>query len=199
MRVQLRDGDGAELRRRVGAERAALARDRCRAVLLAGEGSAGVGQTRAQIAAAVGRSRQFVDEWVGRYRRQGLAGLAARTPKGRPPALTAAEPATFKARIKAGPTDKDGGKCTLRGGDARRILAAEFGKPVALSTAYALLHRAGLSHLRPRPRHRKNDPVAMAAWLAAAPLLSPPNGPCTPARRYRSGSRTRRGSASRGR
>ena len=152
MRVELRDGDGAELRRRAGAEPKAV---------------------------APGGSRQFVDEWVGRFRRPGLAGLAGLKARGRPPALTRAELAAFKARIKAGPTAADGGKSVLRGGDARRILAEEFGKPTTLGSAYRLLHRAGLSHLR--PRHRKTDPVALAAWLAAAPLLPPPNASCTPA------------------
>ena len=201
MRVELRDGDDVELRHRVASERTALARDRHRAVLLAAADAAGdaLERTREQIAGALGRSRQFVDEWVGRYRRLGLAGLVARRAKGNPPALTAAELAAFKARIKAGPTEADGGKSVLRGTDARRILAGEFGKPVAPSTAYALLHRAGLSHLRPRPRHRKNDPVAMDAWRAAAPLFQPRDAPCARAWRCRSGSRTRPASASRGR
>ncbi len=67
------------------------------------------------------------------------------------------------------PTAADGGKTTLRGKDARRILADEFGKPLALSTAYKLLHDAGLACLRPRPKHRKNDPEKMAARLGRAP------------------------------
>jgi transposase len=72
----------------------------------------------------------------------------------------------------AGPTDADGGRCTLRGTDARRIIEREFGKPLKLSTVYALMHRLNLSCLRPRPRHRKNDPPAMKAWLERAPFLS---------------------------
>jgi len=173
MRVELQDpGDVAALRERVAAERQALRRDRCRAVLLAAEGIVGVEQTRDQIAAALGRSRQFVDEWAGRYRRLGLAGLASRKPRGNPPALTEAERAAFRARMLAGPTDADGGKCTLRGADARLILEREFGKSLKLSTVYALMHRVGLSCLRPRPRHRKNDPAATAAWLGRAPFLS---------------------------
>ena len=52
------------------------------------------------------------------------------------------------------------------------LLAAEFGRPLKLSAVYALMHRVGLSCLRPRPRHRKNDPAAMAAWLERAPFLS---------------------------
>ena len=178
MRVTLHDpNDLLILRERVGTERRALPRDRCRAVLLAAEGISGaqahgVEQTREQIARTLGRSRQFVDEWVGRYRKLGLAGLDARKAKGNAPALTAAEQAAFRARMLAGPTDADQGKSALRGRDAQRIVAAEFGKPLKLSTVYALMHRVGLSCLRPRPRHRKNDPAAMTAWLERAPFLS---------------------------
>lgn len=172
MRVDLQDGDALELRRRVKAGKDALARDRCRVVLLAGESAGGAEQSREQIAGATGRSRQFVDEWVGRYRRRGLAGLVAGKARGNKPTLTPQELARFKARIEAGPTAADPGCSALRGKDARRILEAELGKPVKLSTAYKLLHDAGLSCLRPRPRHRKNDPAQMKAWLDHAPLLS---------------------------
>ena len=173
MRVELSSPDDLiALRDRVAAEPHALPRDRRRAVLLAAEGVGGAEQTREEIAAALGRSRQFVDEWVGRYRELGLPGLDARKAKGNPPALTAAEQLAFRARMLAGPTDADQGRCALRGRDALRIVAAEFGKPLKLSAVYALMHRVGLSCLRPRPRHRKNDPAAMAAWLDRAPFLS---------------------------
>ena len=172
MRVKLIDGEGFELQRRIKRERRAVARDRLRVVLLAGQGVDGVEQTREQIAKAVGRSRQFVDEWTGRYRRLGLSGLEARKAKGNPPSLTSVELETFKQRMLAGPTDADQGKCTLRGLDAQRILAAEFNKPLKLSTVYSLMHKAGLSCLRPRPRHRKNDSAAMKTWLDSAPFLS---------------------------
>ena len=42
---------------------------------------------------------------------------------------------------------------------------------MTLGAAYKLMRRLNLSCLRPRPRHRKNDPAAAAAWLARAPLL----------------------------
>lgn len=178
MRVTLHDpNDLLILRERVGTEHRALPRDRCRAVLLAAEGLSGVQahgveQTREQIARTLGRSRQFVDEWVGRYRKFGLAGLECRKPKGNKPSLTAEQQAAFKVRMLAGPTDADEGRCTLRGNDARRIIEQEFGKALKLSTVYALMHRLKLSCLRPRPRHRKNDPQAMKAWLERAPFLS---------------------------
>ena len=59
------------------------------------------------------------------------------------------------------------GRLTPTGGKSvLRILAAEFRRPMGVSTAHALLHRAGPSHLR--PRHRKIDPVAMAGPTATA-------------------------------
>jgi transposase len=52
------------------------------------------------------------------------------------------------------------------------VLEVEFGVPLKLSTVYEWMHRVGLSCLKPRPRHRKNDPAAMKTWLDQAPLLS---------------------------
>ncbi len=62
----------------------------------------------------------------------------------------------------------DAGLCTLRGKDAQRILADEFGVNYSLGDAIGL----GLSCLKPRLRHRKNDPEAMRQWVQDAPLLS---------------------------
>jgi transposase len=161
------------LRRLARDERKAVQRDRFRVVLLAARRHAGDAEmTREQIAVAVGRSRQFVDEWVGRYRRGGVDRLHARKQPGNRPSLTPEQQAAFKARLRAGPTDGDGGVCTLRGRDAQRILGAEFGVPLKLTAVYEWMHRVGLSCLKPRPRHRKNDKQAMNDWLERAPFLS---------------------------
>ncbi|CAA9405116.1 MAG: hypothetical protein AVDCRST_MAG64-1941 [uncultured Phycisphaerae bacterium] len=178
----------------IAAERAALRRDRLRAVRLSLDG-----REAADVAAAVGRSRTFVQTWAYRYRDGGLAALAARKQPGRRPKLTADQRAAVRARVLAGPAAADGGVCALRGEDVRRLLEREFGVAHSLRAVYDLLRRLRLSPLRPRPRHRKSDPAAADAWLAAAPLLSPPSGPPGPAGGSRSGSRTRRGSASKGR
>lgn len=173
MKAQLWDPDDLNaLRRRLASEVVALQRDRTRAVLLAIQGIDQTELTREQIAQTLGRSRQFVDEWVKRYRQQGLAGIEPRKAKGNPPSLTVEQQAAFKTRLLAGPTDADEGVCTLRGKEAQRILGAEFGVHLKLSAVYNWMHRVNLSCLKPRPRHRKNDPAAMQQWLDDAPLLS---------------------------
>jgi hypothetical protein len=53
-----------------------------------------------------------------------------------------------------------------------------------------------LSCLVPRPRHPQNDPAQMQRWRDDAPLLSRRRSKNTRAGGSRSGSKTRRGSAS---
>src|SRR5208282_6392523 len=80
--------DIRRLRQLVAVERKAIQRDRYRVVLLAAQPPDAVELIREQIAQAVGRSRQFVDEWVGRYRRGGIDCLHARKQPGNKPSLT---------------------------------------------------------------------------------------------------------------
>ena len=198
MRVSEREpGDVAELERRVRHERDALQRDRYRAAAALAVG----GADAPAIAARLGRSRRAVQAWAYAYRDGGVDALRPGRSTGRPTKLPRDREAAFAGRIDAGPTDADGGVCTLRGRDAVRILADEFGVTYTLDGAYDLLHRLGYSCLKPRPVHEDNDPVAAAAFKACAPFLSRP-------RRGRSAPRsagsarsswTRHGSASRGR
>ncbi len=188
MEVQLRqEKDLERLRERVAKERDARQRDRYRIVRLALQGF-----TAVQIADKVGCARRTVQQWVYRYRDEGLDGIRERPRPGQPKKLATASEAAFCRRMAAGPTAADG-VCTFRGRDLQRILAEEFGANYSLQGVYDLLHRLGFSCLKPRPRHRKNDPAAMAAWLADAPLLSRRSGKRTAAGKCRSGSRTRRG------
>ena len=195
MQIQERNpGDRQVLNERIRGEREAEQRDRFRAALLAIEGH----QTQA-IMATLSRSRGFVQRWAYAYRDGGIDAIAARPRGGSVPKLDPAAEARFIERFKAGPTDADGGVCTLRGKDAVRILADEFGQSYKLSGAYALLHRNGLECLRPRPRHRKNDPDAMQQWLDDAPLLSGACETSDPSSASKSGSRTKPASVSKAR
>jgi transposase len=125
---------------------------------------------REQIAARVGRSRQFVDQWVRRYRSGGLEALHARKQRGRVPKLTPPQQETLKARLDAGPLPQDK-VCTLRGRDIRRIIEVEFGVLYTANGIYDVLRRLDYSSLKPRPRHRKNDPAQAAVFEHRAPFL----------------------------
>jgi len=160
-------GDMAALAQLIRAERDAQQRDRYRVVLLALEGL----ETEA-IQDHLERSRGFVQRWAYAYRDAGIAALTARPRGGSAPKLAPDKQQLFLERFKAGPTDRDDGVCRLGGKDAVRILRAEFGVEYTLTGAYELLHRLGLSCLRPRPRHRKSDPSAQKQWLERAPFLS---------------------------
>ena len=184
--------DRDTLTERISVERNAKARDRCRCVLLAIDGL-----TAPQIAERVGRSRRFAQRWCYAYRDGGLDALTPKRQTGRPPRLAPDRHEAFKARMLAGPTEADG-VCTLRGEDARRILEAEFGVAYSLNGVYDLMHRLGLSCLKPRPQHRKADVEAQQRWLERAPLLFETCDSDTPTSASRSGSRTKPASANKG-
>lgn len=193
MQVTLhRPEDRTQLEQQSRQEHDAKQRDRYRAILLALEG-----REAPVIARTLGRSRRFVQWWVYRYRDHGLEAVVPQRQTGRPPKLPVTKEESFKQRFLAEPTEADG-VCTLRAQEARRILQKEFGAEYTLAGVYDLLHRLGLSCLVPRPRHRQNDPAQMKQWVEDAPLLSSKSPKRTRGKRSRSGSRTRRGSASKG-
>lgn len=166
MRVrERRPGDVAELMQRARAERNALQRDRYRAVLLALDGAEAVA-----IAAALGRSRRSVQEWVYAYRDGGIDDLRPGKSPGRPTKLPREREAELRARLDAGPLPGDG-VCTLRGRDVVRILQQEFGVTYSLDGAYDLLERLGYSCLTPRPLHEQADPQQVERFQQHAPLL----------------------------
>lgn len=152
-----------ELKQRERAEKDAGQSKRLRVVILAMEG-----WTAPAVAMAVGLSRRVCQEWVYRFNEQGLAGLEDQ--RGRQPSspLTPEQQQQIRQRIEAGPTPQDG-VCSLRGADVRRFLEREFGLTRSLAAVYHLLHRLGYSYLRPRPRHRKADPDAQAAFIRELP------------------------------
>src|SRR5262252_9300941 len=81
-----------------------------------------LGHTAPDIAQRVLLSERQVRTWVARYNEGGTEALADRPGRGRKKPLTPDQEQLLKARLSAGPTDSDGGVCTLRGEDVRRIL-----------------------------------------------------------------------------
>jgi transposase len=126
------------------------------------------GYTAPAIARSVGLSRRICQRWVYRYNDFGLEGLNDRRGNYCTGGLTTDEMEQLCQRVEAGPTPEDK-ICTLRGLDFQRILLEEFGRLRCLSAVYNLLHKIGYSCLKPRPKHRKSDPVQQAEFLQELP------------------------------
>lgn len=159
-------GDLARLHLFAKRERDSARRDRLRAVLLALGG-----HEAEEIAGMLGRSRRQVQVWVYAHRDGGIERIHPPRRTGRKRWLGPDEERAFAARFAAGPRPEDG-VCTPRGKDTVRILEQEFGKRYSLQGAYDLLHRLGLSCLRPRPRHENQDLKRQGEFRERAPLLS---------------------------
>ncbi len=79
------------------------------------------------IAAAILRSRKFVQRWAYAYRDGGIDAIVAKPRGGRAPALGGEAAAKLTTRLDAGATERDK-VCTLRGKDVQRIVTASNDK-----------------------------------------------------------------------
>lgn len=183
---EVNKGDLQKLKEKAQAETNAKQRDRYRAVVLALEG-----WETEDIMCKLDRSKNFVQRWSYFYRDGGIEAIAPKPQSGRPTKLPRQKEAQLIQRIQDGPTEADGGVCVLRGKDVQRILGREFGVKYTLFGVYDLMHRLGFSCLKPRPQHRKNDPEKMRQWLEEAPFLPKKFEQKTPAKKLKSGSRTK--------
>lgn len=165
MNVRWKDADDERrLTQLVASTADAKQRDRYRVVLIAGRGLGTQRELeREQIAATVGRSRQFVDQWVGRYRRGGVEALAPRRQPGAARRLSREQEAELCAMLESGPTPAEG-IAAYNGPILRQKIEQRFGKVYSLAGVYKLLHRLGYNDLMPRPRHPGTDPAAIEAF-----------------------------------
>lgn len=67
----------------------------------------------------------------------------------------------------------------IEAGALKRDYEKLVGHPVAASTVYRLLAKAGWRKVVPRPSHPKKDPGAEAAFKKSSPKLSPKSGRST--------------------
>ena len=182
MKVDWKDAaDERRLVGLVGATGNAKQRDRYRVVLIAGRGLADRPELeREQIAATVGRSRQFVDQWVGRYRTGGIDALVPKPQPGAARRLSAEQEAQLCAMLEAGPSPEEG-IAAYNGPILRERIEQRFGQVYSLAGVYQLLHRLGYNDLMPRPRHPDADPAALEAFKkTSCPGVWLSSGPGTP-------------------
>ena len=158
--------DRQRLKELIRREQHAKQRDRYRMVAMALEG-----EKKLRIAAVLGVGKSTVETWVYRYRDHGLEALRPIKQPGAMPKLDPSSYDRLRARIDAGPTERDG-VCAFRGSDIQRILQREFGVKYSLGHVYAILHTLGYACLSPRPRHEHHDPEAQAEFRRITPLFS---------------------------
>jgi transposase len=183
MKVDWKDpADADRLRELIAAERDAKQRDRFRVVLLAGCGLGGMRECeRAFIAQAVGRSRQFVDQWVGRYRQEGLGALYPHKQPGAACKLSAREQQELLAWLERGPAPEEH-LAAYNGPILREKIHRHFGKLYALTGLYDLLHRLGYNDLMPRTTHPDTDPAVLESFKKkSSPQPWKPSAGPTPA------------------
>lgn len=182
-----------QLQRMLSQELRADRAKRLRVVLLAKQGF-----TAPEVATCTGFSRRVVQTWVARCNAEGLDGLKTKSGRGRKPPLTPEQEQQLKERLDAGPVPEDG-VCALRGKDVQRILEREFGQLRCLNAVYGLLHRLKYSSLVPRPQHPEADPAAQEEFKKNLASGSKKSRRSIPTGGSKSSTRTKRGSANRGR
>ena len=126
------------------------------------------GFTCPQIVQMTGYCRRAIQIWVARYNKSGIEGIRDKPRSGRFTKLSRKKQAQLCARIDAGPKPSDG-TATLCGKDIQRILQKEFDALYSLDGVYKLLHRLGYSCLKPRPKHKKADPVIQEEFKKTSP------------------------------
>jgi transposase len=155
------------------------------------------GADRTTAAQTCGMDRQTLRDWVHRYNAEGLPGLYDRKPPGARPKLSAEQSVAFAAMIEAGPDPDVHGVVRWRRMDLRDELARQFGVVLHERSVGKMLKRLGYRRLSVRPRHPESDEEAQEAFKKTSLRGSPRSSRTAPRTRpSKSGSRTKRGSAS---
>ena len=158
------------------------------------------GADRTSAAESCGMDRQTLRDWVHRYNAEGLPGLYDRKRPGARPKLTAQQRAALAAMVEAGPDPEVHGVVRWRRVDLRDELQRQFGVALHERSVGKVLTRLGYRRLSVRPRHPEADQAAQEAFKKTSPRRSPRSSRiASRASRSKSGSRTKRGSASKAR
>ena len=158
------------------------------------------GADRASAAKSCGMDRQTLRDWVHRYNSGGVAGLADNRHSGRPAKLTAAQKEAFRQLVEAGPERAADKVVRWRCVDLKRQIEMRFGVVVHERTVGKFLNALGYRRLSVRPQHPKSDPGAQEAFKKTSPGSPPDAFPAMPSpNRSKSGSKTKRASASKAR
>ena len=122
------------------------------------------GYSRKDAAQLCGMDRQTLRDWVHRYNKEGLDGLADRPRSGRPSSLSWVEQGKLASWVEEGADLTRDGVVRFRRADLRNRIAAAFGVELHERSVGKLLHRLDFRHLSVRPQHPQSDPEAQEAF-----------------------------------
>ena len=123
------------------------------------------GMSREDAARIGGMDRQTLRDWVHRFNDEGAAGLVNRPPPGNPRRLTSEQEAELAKVVEAGPCSAGlGHLARWRCIDLKALIQDRWGVDDHERTIGKLLDRLGFSHMTMRPRHYRQDEVAMEAF-----------------------------------
>lgn len=186
-----RDIEASELRRLARLERDGRVSSRLLALAAVLDGV-----SREQAARIGGMDRQTLRDWVHRFNEAGVAGLRDRARPGRPCLLAEELLPELAALIADGPQVERDGVVEFRLSHIRALSLRHFGADYSQGGMHAVLRRMGFSWLKPRPIHPRTDLAAQETfkktsarrWHASVISIPKSSG-------WRSGSRTKPGSA----
>src|SRR5712664_3911680 len=189
------DLTAAKLRAAAGREKDGSAARRMLALAMVLDGA-----DRKSAAETCGMDRQTLRDWVHRYNAEGLRGLYDLKRPGARPKLTAEQIADLARLVEAGPDPACHGVVRWRRVDLRDELERRFGVVLHERSVGKMLAKLGYRRLSVRPRHPQTDEAAHEAFKKTSPRRSRRSSPTAPkTSRSKSGSRTKRGSASKAR
>ena len=192
VRITRLDLSAADLRRLSRKQKNPLVVRRMLAIALVLEGV-----DRQTAAKACGMDRQTLRDWVHHYNAEGVAGLRERRTSGHKSPLGPAEKQALAAMVEAGPDPAVHKVVRWRRADLQKQLKLRFGVEVHERTVGKYLASLGYRRLSVRPQHPGADPQAQEAFKKTSPKPWPGRSRRKPAASpSKSGSRTRRGSAS---
>jgi transposase len=125
------------------------------------------GRSQAEVAEAVGVSRESVRRWQARLAQGGVQALRRRPAGGRPPKLSAAQAEQVEQALLKG-AQANGFATDLWTLDrVAQVIQRVTGVRLAPASVWRLLHqRLGWSLQRPERQARERDEAAIARWVA---------------------------------
>lgn len=116
------------------------------------------GLSRAAIAEALKVSRTSINKWVSSFLNEGLEGLNAISPSGRPSGLSLQQKQQLSHYIETHSELNQGGR--LQGVDIQNYIASHFSVEYEISNIYRLLRELNFSWITSRSKHPKQSQEA---------------------------------------